>query len=518
MVVGYSSSLRRSPSAGGSPLRHSPPPWNGEGVGDFVALGPAGYMSAFYLLFASVVVLANLERTFRSAEEHIRWEFKFLALGLASIFSTFVYLASKVLLFSQALSRLPLDTVQVFSVTFLFACLLMVVSWRRSSGRVRVEVSQGVVYSSITFLCIGVYLLASSLIAHLAGTFVQSNVTVEAMVFLMAAVVLGVILLSASVRHRVRSWVRKNVFSGRYDYRTFWMAATERVKASDPPEKTAAALAELVHEGIGAIGVTVWIRAKDSSKLHLLAMRGLDAESLAGEFGGGLDQLSRLEGPASSDELTLDPEFLAATGASLFVPLRSGEETVGLLAIGSDRSGRAFDWDAREFLRVLAGHAGGELHKSELLADLVKVKEAEAFKSFSTFLLHDLKKFASTLSLIGQNAARYRDNTQFQRDSFQSVFDTAEKMKRLCNSLRTFSGMVATHRHRGYLNSAIKQATTDFDASLLDRLCLRLGELPLLMIDALEVGRVVQTCPQCPGGPFRGRNDYRKNGCFGRNG
>ena len=469
------------------------PSLEGELMSDeFILLGPGGYLSASYLLFVSVLVLANLERTFRSAQEHIRWEFKFLVLGLAATFATFVYLASKVLLFSLSLSHLPHDTLQVFSAIFLFSCLLMTISWRRSSGRARVVVSQGVVYSSITFLTIGAYLLASSLIAQWAGTFVQPHIEAKPIIFLIFAVILAVILLSASFRHRVRYWVRRNVFSGRYDYRTFWMEATKRVQASDPPETAAAALAELVHQALGAMGVTVWLRGKDSGKLRLVAMRGLPSPSLEGEFEESLEKLSGLECPLSTDELALDPDFLGATRASLFVPLRSGDETVGLLTIGSDRSGRAFDSDAREFLRVLAGHAGGEFHKSALLADFVRVKEAEAFKSFSTFLLHDLKNFASTLSLIAQNAAQYHGNPEFQRDAFQSVFDTAEKMKRLCNSLRTFSGMEATNRRLDDLNRAIKQATTDFDAPLLDRLCLQLDELPLLMIDAVEVGRVVQ--------------------------
>src|SRR5262245_45506707 len=48
---------------------------------DGVALGPAGFGGAAYLLLISVIILANLEQTLRNAEEHIRWEIKFLLLG-----------------------------------------------------------------------------------------------------------------------------------------------------------------------------------------------------------------------------------------------------------------------------------------------------------------------------------------------------------------------------------------------------------------------------------------------------
>src|SRR5688572_3064563 len=64
-----------------------------------VRLGPAGYGAALYMLLVSVIGLANLEQTLRGAEEHVRWEIKFLLLGLASIMGALVYVASTVLLY-----------------------------------------------------------------------------------------------------------------------------------------------------------------------------------------------------------------------------------------------------------------------------------------------------------------------------------------------------------------------------------------------------------------------------------
>jgi putative PEP-CTERM system histidine kinase len=464
----------------------------------YLILGHAGYACALYLLAVSVLILASLERMMRSAEDHVRWEIKFVVLGIYASFATLTYLASRMLLYSPGACALSGDAVRVFPIIFLVACLLTVVSWHRSSGQSRVVVSQGVIYGSISFLGIGIYLIASSLAAQWAGTLVRGGVEIQAVVFLLFALLFATVLLSTRIRHRIRHWIRKNFFEGRYDYRTFWMEATEKVRASDPVEEAASALADLIIRALGILDVTVWLRSGEPGNLRLLAVRGCAAGPPPKELPGVIEKIEHLSEPFTPNErggandVVLDPEFLRKTSASLIVPLRSGGETVGLLTVGSDRSGQSFNWEAGEFLRVLGCHAAGELHKAEMLETLVAAKEAEAFRSFSTFLLHDLKNFASTLSLIAKNAARHQGNPEFQRDAFQSVFDTAEKMKRLCNSLRTFAGAIAVQKQHEDLNRIVRDVAESFDGSLSARLRLDLGELPPVLVDAEEVSRVLQ--------------------------
>ena len=123
---------------------------------------------------------------------------------------------------------------------------------------------------------------------------------------------------------------------------------------------------------------------------------------------------------------------------------------------------------------------------------LVEAKEDEAFRAFSTFVLHDLKNFASTLSYIAQNAPQHQNNPEFQKDSFQSVFDTAEKMKRLCSSLRTFSSTLAAHKKPSDLNQIVRSVADTLNAGIREYLKLDLGNLPPVMVDSEELERVIQ--------------------------
>jgi hypothetical protein len=288
------------------------------------------------------------------------------------------------------------------------------------------------------------------------------------------------------------------MLGGHYDYREVWLEATGRIRSIDPPSRAASSLAELVQKSLGAIDVSVWLRLRDPNRLELLASLGIIGDGLGQIVSGVAEELVDISEPLSVTDRgsvkgrdKIDPAFLRLTKASLLVPLLSGGRLVGVLTVGPDRSGKPYSWEAREFLQVLAGHAAGELHKTELLLSIVQAKEAEAFKTFSTFLLHDLKNFASTLSLIARNAVRHQSNPEFQRDSFRSVQEIADKMKRLCNSLRTFSGGLAADKAPQDLNQLITSVTGTLDRGLADRLRLELSELPRLLADSEEISRVV---------------------------
>ncbi len=332
----------------------------------------------------------------------------------------------------------------------------------------------------------GVYLIASSLLARWASQWAEPGFPVEPLVFLLSLLVLAIVLLATEFRHKARSWIRRHLLAGRYDYRELWLEATEKVRSLDDPETLGVALAALVHKALGAIDVSVWIRARDPNRMQLLASAGSIAGSLDAEVPGIYEKLQDIAEPlavgekGSNPDLDIPESFVLQTKAALLVPLLSSGRLVGLLTVGSDRSGKPYDWQAREFLRVLANHAAGELHKAELLSAILQAKETEAFKTFSTFLLHDLKNFASTLSLIAKNAQRHRDNPDFQRDAFQSVFEISEKMKGLCNSLRSFSTSLAANRTLQDLNQLIKSLAGSLDSGLSKHVRLELGELPQL--------------------------------------
>ena len=463
---------------------------------NYVELGTAGYIYAIFLLLISVVVIANIEQMLRHSSESFRWGMKLLLLGIGTIYSTIIYISTRMLLYWE---RLHAGDIHVAHVLFLIACVLIALSWKRSSGETHTVVSQSAVYSFITLLGVGTYLIISGVFARMIGNRLGAiGFPVEALVFIVAMIGLAVLFFTTGLRNKVRSWIRLNIFAGKYDYRQTWIEASRHIRSIDSQEAAAGALAEIIHKSMGAANISVWVRRWNPNRLQLLSVMGEIASSPGEETFDIVEHLINEEEPLSVKDLERKGysaeimEFMKNMRAILLVPMWSSNRIIGLITVGKDSSGRKYGSEGREFLHVLAGHIAGEFHKSDLLATVVSAREDEAFRSFSTFVLHDLKNFASTLSYIAKNAPKHQNNPEFQKDAFQSVYETAEKMKRICNNLRTFSGTLAADKKMYNLNQIVHSVVDALESSLGDNLKLDLAELPLAFVDEEEVARVLQ--------------------------
>ena len=65
-------------------------------------------------------------------------------------------------------------------------------------------------------------------------------------------------------------------------------------------------------------------------------------------------------------------------------------------------------------------------------------------------------------------------------------------MKRLCNSLRTFSGALAANKKPVDINQIVRSVADNFNAGLAEHLRLELGDLPQVTADSEELERVLQ--------------------------
>src|SRR4029453_4434196 len=115
------------------------------------------------LLLVTVLVLMNLEKTFRSAVGTMRWRIKFLILGLVIVFGARIYALSQGVLFSrQVLALTDVDT-----AALLIGCVLMAVAFLRSGfGEIDVYPSHAVLRTSLTVLLVGAYLFFFGVLAQ----------------------------------------------------------------------------------------------------------------------------------------------------------------------------------------------------------------------------------------------------------------------------------------------------------------------------------------------------------------
>ena len=120
-----------------------------------------------FQLISAVVVLMNLERTFRSAVGTMQWRIKFIVIGLGIIFGARVYITSQALLFSEGILVLS----GVDSAALLIGCALMVVAFLRSGfGEIDVYPSHAVLRTSVTFVLAGGYLVVVGVLAQVVAS------------------------------------------------------------------------------------------------------------------------------------------------------------------------------------------------------------------------------------------------------------------------------------------------------------------------------------------------------------
>jgi putative PEP-CTERM system histidine kinase len=411
-------------------------------------LGVTGFYFFLVLLAGFVLVGINLEKTYRAAVGVMRWRIKFMILGLGVLFAVRFCTSSQILLSHTIDPRLQMVDVGALLV----GCLLILRSLFRA-GHFDLEVypSHAVLQSSLTVLLAGIYLLAIGVFAKVMSLFkFGDNFITKAFVFLAAAVLLTVLLLSDRVRLRLSRFVSRHFQRPLYDYRTVWRRFTEAtascVKQTDLCEVAVKSVTDIFQ----ALSVTIWLVDEQQSQLAFAASTFLTetkAESLRPskvELAEVLKALHTHHEPVDIDAAKASwaavlqrchPDEFRKGGNRVCVPMIVGQEIVGLLILGDRVSGAAFNWQDSDLLKCIGDHIAAGLMNTRLSQKLLQTKELEAFQTMSAFFVHDLKNTANTLNLMLQNLPVHFDDPAFRADALRGVAKTVAHINRLIGRL-----------------------------------------------------------------------------------
>ncbi len=221
-------------------------------------LGWSGYFFYLFFLVGSVTVLMNLEGTLRGFTGSVRWQIKFMVLGVGGLFAARIYTTSQTLLFSSV--NTALDVVD--SGALIVAAALIVVSLvRLRILNIDLYLSQTLLYKSVTVSVVGLYLLAVGILAKLVDYLggIHALVLVTFIVFL-GLLGLVIVLLADELRQKVKLFINRNLRRPQYDYRKEWMRFTQRTASVVDINCLSASVAAMVSETFGVACVTLWLR------------------------------------------------------------------------------------------------------------------------------------------------------------------------------------------------------------------------------------------------------------------
>jgi putative PEP-CTERM system histidine kinase len=457
--------------------------------------------SEFFLVFllaGAVFSIVNLERTFHSCiqEEKRKLVLPFI-LSLA-LLVLLVYLVTSGFLYA----RIPGFTFLGWAILSLLWSLSLV-RYLKEKGT-SVQITRQVVYSSAVAILIGGYLILIGLVAKLIQSYgANLSVFLSMLAAFLVIVVLSALVVSSSVKERVKRFVDSTVYKGKVDYRAEWTRFSENIASLLDLDEILKEVAGVVSSNL-RIGDIVILLSGEKGDLSLAYPKESSLELAIRREEDFLDWIFRYGEPIGIKDIELNKSlseeeriFLKQAGElklELCVPMIAKRNLVGLLLLGQKKGNQPFSEEDFSFLGGVAHQASIAVLNAKLSQELILSREMESFNKLSSFILHDLKNFISMLSLLLQNAEERLKNPDFQKSVLITISDTVERMKNLITKLSTPSAGIKLDLKNCDLNKIVQNILDKMKVTNFSRIktSLDFGSLPLVRCDQTQIEKVFQ--------------------------
>lgn len=456
------------------------------------------------LLPASVLVLMNLERTYRASVGTLRWRIKFMLLGVGIVFVTAVYTTSQAVLYRSLTASL--ETVSSIALLTAVAVIARYL-FRNTRFDTEVYPSQSVLEGSLIAVLAGVYLLGVGVVARFVSQFGgDSAFAVKAFVLFMALVLLAVLFQSDRMRSLVRRMVSRHFQRPVYDYQTIWRRYSERTAALVDQTELCREVVTLTAEVFQALSVTIWLADESREEFSVAASTSLSAEKARAavpakpEIAAVIAYFEASPQPvdveASEEPWAValrrwHPSEFSTGGHRICAPLIRHGRVSGVIMIGDRISGISFPEQDMDMLLCVAGHVATRLLNVQLAQRLMQAKELEAFQTMAAFFVHDLKNAASTLNLMLQNLPLHFNDPAFREDALRGMGKTVAHMNRLISRLGQLRHDLSLNLAPVDFNAAVQSALRGLENPAGVTITKDFQALPPCPLDQEQFGKVV---------------------------
>jgi len=467
----------------------------------WISFSTAGKVVNVAILVGTVLILMNLERTFRSAVGTMQWRIKFLVLGLAVIFGARIYTRSQAVVFSAHNNSL----MEVEAIGLLVGCALLGVGYFRSGFReIDVYPSRAVLHTSITVLLVGGYLFVIGVLAQIVARYGgATSFQFQAFLVLVAIALLAVLLLSEKIRQRIKRFVSRHFSRPQYDFRRVWTQFTQSTSSAIDDPTLCVASAKLMSETFNVLSVSIWLFDEEKNKLRLEAStsrartamdndaidspaidsgltrmrKAFDLEKIKDDWGRTLREISKTQ--------------FSEGGNRVGVPLLAGDRYLGLVILADRVNGVPYTVEELELLECIGDQVASSLLNLRLAKEIMLGKELEAFQTISAFFVHDLKNAASTLKLTLQNLPVHFDDPDFRQDTLRSIGATTNRINQIIDRLGTLGSKLELRLSAVDLRLLVEQAIENLNGAPGIEFAKEFEPLPKFMADGEQLRSVV---------------------------
>lgn len=418
----------------------------------------------------SLLGLIALEQIYRNAREAGRFALKFFVVSVGGIF------AYDLFLYSQAQLLQGVDPVSWDArgfVALLMVPLLAVAARRNPQWSLNVFVSRQVAFYTASFALVGAYLLLMALGGYLIRLYGGTWGTAAQLVFLAGAIVVLVLLvISGTVRRRLRVFLSKHFYRNKYDYRLEWLRFIRTLSVPEEGIDTRENAVRAIAQIISSPGGVLFLRGDEPDLFEVAAAwpagdftearrfpplpEDDELVQFLREFEWVVDLRELRLAPDVYRHLTLPAFLLGSERIRLVVPLVHGETMIGFVLLASPPDPFNPNYEDRDLLKTVGRHVA--VHLAQLDADrrLAESRQFEGYHRLTAFVMHDLKNLAAQLALIVSNAEKHRRNPEFVDDAISTIANSTARMQRLIEQLQRRE--VQSPRRHVRLDLVAKQA------------------------------------------------------------
>ncbi len=458
-----------------------------------------GYLFSLSYLLLMVLILMNLEQTFRASSGSPRFQIKYMILGIGSILALEIFRAGQILLFSS----IDVDIVPIYSTVLIFSYALIAFAVvRHRLLNVDIFVSRYVVYKSVTLLGVGSYLSIVGLmvigVQRFGGEDYLHLIPIVVFASLLGMVIL---LLSEGLQRKVQTFINVNFYRNKYDYRIKWQEFTQAVGNKLTLPELLPSLVAWLAETIETDDAAIWLLDHERNRYYLASKRNFSSAPTIWSAEGPLVEAMkekampldlRQKNGVFETIREESPDFFDLHRESAWVPMQSDKEMVGILALGQKMSKDKYDYHDLELLRTISDQAAGQIDRVRLIEELTIVRELKAIHTLSSFFLHDLKNYTSTLSLLAQNVRKHGENPEFQKDAFRTIEATVDKMNQLIRHITVVAKGLVLSRSEVDVNQLIETTLAGLNSALglKGKIYSIMGDLPQILADPEQLANV----------------------------
>src|SRR5262249_32893905 len=223
-----------------------------------IVLAAWGRLPYVFVVVGMALGLAQLELVLRASREPFRHKLEFVVIGLGGLAGYQVYQASQMLLLQvwqveHALVAGLVTTVAVGLVAF------GLTRTRLRQVFVDTYISQQALLGSITFIIIGLYLLAVGAVGEwLCHTNQPLGVGLSIVVVFGALGGLAIAAFSKTVRADIRRFIARNFSRSKYEYPARWLEVTEAFQQATNKEAIMDRLLDLLIRTFPTTSISIW--------------------------------------------------------------------------------------------------------------------------------------------------------------------------------------------------------------------------------------------------------------------